>query len=201
MIIALCGVDGVGKTTIATMLRNRGQLPAAQFLKKDITTCRSIIDTFHAREYEDHRDFNGGSYGAMRAIADTIDFLQYYSSTIQPITHLPESLTVLDRYSLCYISYLSCVAPFIDGQRMLSRVAQADLTVLIESDPSLLTERYVARGGADEDENMELMDRFAKAYREHAVRSANAVLRVNNSGDIEETYEVVLREIIRLVLR
>jgi thymidylate kinase len=193
-ILGLCGIDGAGKSSLIARLHERDPTGRVLYVKKDVKRCNSIVQELHARPLGDYRDLNNGNYGSMLATADALDFLDYYRTSLRPeIESGRWDLIVHDRYTPCYAAYLDCVAPHADSVQLFAAVRPADLIVLIEVDQRLLANRYRGRGGAEEDENPEMMARFAEAYYRVLPLHAKRVIRIENNGHFQRPYMRLVR--------
>jgi thymidylate kinase len=196
-VVALCGVDGVGKTTLVEMIENRNLFPFAKYLKKDSSSISELVEKYHRRT-NGFYDWNSGSFAAAVAVGAALDWLSYYDRVIAPLLSEHQFL-VVDRYLPCYASYLTCTVPSIDPEALFHGTHPPDLVIMVDADDALLPDRYLKRGGAGEDENLQLMRMMRTGYA-RVIRDQNLLTRhVRNEGSIEETYLEVVGHINELL--
>jgi ribose 1,5-bisphosphokinase PhnN len=76
----------------------------------------------------------------------------------------------------------------MDSAQLFGRLHVAELAIFIEVNQLLLPARYDQRGGAAEDENLALVERFARAYTTALPRFTRQFLQVENNGNVERAY-------------
>jgi thymidylate kinase len=192
-LIAFCGIDGAGKTTLVRMLAERRAISAI-YLKKDHTSARDLVAAFHAPARREPHDWEVGPFAAAIALATAVDFLAYYAGQIAPALKRGGAV-VVDRYTPCYQAYLDSTEYPYDASLMFAGVRAADLIVYIDTPYELALRRCLDRGGGTEDESPGLLRRFAAAYQRVLARTAIPVLRIDNSAAIEASYARVAAEL------
>lgn len=186
-LIAFCGIDGAGKSTLIRMLREEGALRDAAFVRKEIRDTTTAVELYHRRSHGDSRDWITGAYAYSMGLAAAFDFLRHYRVAIEPL--LGEHRHVVsDRYSICYQAYLLSTGYPLPVGDMFEHVARPDLVVYVHVPVPVAAERQAARGGASEDETPAVMERFAAAYRELLPRLGCPILEIPNDRAVAETY-------------
>jgi thymidylate kinase len=197
-LIAFCGIDGAGKSTLIRMIRERGLLEDVVFVRKELRETTSAVYLYHRRDHEDERDWVTGSYAYSMGLAAAFDFLRNYHDAIRP--HLGERRHVVsDRYAICYQAYLLSTGYPLPVDDMFHKVAKPDIIVYVHIPVTVAAERQSARGGASEDESPEVMVRFEAAYRELLPRVGCPVLEIRNDRDVEETYQELSDRLTRIL--
>jgi thymidylate kinase len=189
-LVAFCGIDGAGKSTLVQLLASRQELDACVLKKEDKHACE-LVARHHARQHHDARDWETGPFAAAVALATAIDFLSHYTAAIVPAL-ARQSLVIVDRYTPCYEAYLESTGYPYDAALVFAGVRPADLVVYVETPVELALARCQARGSAGEDETAGVQRRFAAAYERVLARAPCSVVRVRNDGSIEDAYAQAL---------
>lgn len=198
-LIAFCGIDGAGKSTLIRMVRERGLLDDAVFVRKELRESTSAVYLYHRRTYEDERDWVTGSYAYSIGLGAAFDFLRHYHYSIRP--HLGVRRHVVsDRYAICYQAYLLSTGYPLPVDDMFHKIARPDVLVYLHVPAAVAAERQAARGGASEDEAPEVMVRFEAAYRELLPGVGCPVLEIRNDRDAEETYRELSDRLTRILV-
>jgi len=197
-LIAFCGIDGAGKSTLVRRLAAEAFLPDAVFLHKSFSATADLVKRHHPRPFRDGREYLGGSFAHAVAFASTLDFVHHYHENIRP--HLGHRrFVVADRYSLCYQAYARSAGAPLDVGGLLAEVRPPDLVVYVTVPPEVAVGRYEQRGGAGEDENAEVMVRFDRAYRELLPVAGAPVATLRNEGAFDDTYAALRRALAPLL--
>lgn len=125
-IIAVCGVDGVGKTSLIE--RFKEEMTECEFFypQKRVHTNTKILEKY----MENKREYDDCPYNRVDAFGSALDFLEHYDNDIKPLVGVKEKL-LLDRYALCYLAYANQVkSTYNDISVLLSRVIEPDLYIL-----------------------------------------------------------------------
>lgn len=188
-IIAVCGVDGAGKTSLLKKLQSEINETENHFLFKDFKSNIKNVEKFHARLYNDGRDWTEGQFAKSAAIATSFDFIYHYEKNILPLIGKTKNI-FCDRYSFCYQSYLSsvgCEKEFINS--FFSKIIQPDIIIYISIPMEIINDRYNMRGGAVENETTESIRLFKESYENQIPKSTVPVVEISNVGSFEESYE------------
>lgn len=191
-IIAVCGVDGVGKSSIVNYLEQNQVIPGARYLRREKYRDGNLnhIKSFFPRQYNDYRDWRSGSYAKAVGIGIALDFVRYYRQQLEQTETTP-SIIVLDRYVACYLAYLQLLGCAGIVEPVFRAMHKPDLTFYISVDFEVLESRYGERASGDDDEDVALMIALDKEYRKMFADGEDPVLYVDNSGDFINTIDAI----------
>lgn len=178
-IIAVCGVDGVGKTSLIE--RFEAEIGEGEFFypRKNIHTNTKILEKY----MDDAREYDDCSYNRVDAFGSALDFLEHYDRNIQPLIGKKENL-LLDRYALCYLAYANQVkSTYDDISILLKKVVEPDIYIYIEGEIDVIKERLKKR-----QERIYHIEGFANSY-EQLISGRKNVVRLSNKGNFDETYK------------
>jgi len=191
-LIAICGVDGVGKSTLLRSLQ-AAKLPSnTAFLSKTFKQSVRLVESYYAESGDRSKDYNSGSFAKAIAYASCLDFLWHWENVIKP-EYKKRQLVICDRYIPCYTNYLASVGCESTYKNYVSYLPKADLTILLDVKLSSLSTRYNQRGGPTEDENITLMAALRKSYLSHCTEYSTRVAVLNNDCSLQETVKNSLR--------
>lgn len=180
-IISFHGLDGAGKSTLMDELERSGMLPDAAYIRKEYRLNAQLVQEYCGRASGDGKDWVAGSFAEAMSIATAFDFLAHYHANIAPLIGR-RSYVVCDRYALCYAAYILATGSNFSHHDLFRGVRKPDVAVLVDVDMDRLPERYAARGGASEDETLEVMQRFREGYERLLPLETARVIRVSNNG-------------------
>lgn len=164
VVVAICGVDGAGKSTLRQALADRLALPRVAFIAKDRRTSVELLEQYGFHKPDSRRNWINGPFAQCAAIATVFDFMYHYDQVIVPAM-ASHDYVICDRYKLCYQAYLAAVGAEWPAHRFFGGVRPADLIIYLDLPAVRAAERYARRGGAGEDENPEVIARFGECYR------------------------------------
>jgi thymidylate kinase len=199
-VIAFCGIDGSGKTTLISRLR---QQVASACPDVSVITCRNRVST--CREFvAGHLNFDRpatflvGTTATWYALASALDFARHIDQFGKSaFADASNKLTFMDRYVDCYIAFAGTVRPSCQllVERLLLDVPRADLTFHVWVPPEVAWKRVVERlDGPAPDESLMLMHRFDIAYRRLFDGRPDAI-QVQNTGTLAALTANVMREL------
>jgi thymidylate kinase len=193
--IALCGIDGAGKSTTARALvesitgRSSG-LPA-RYIKNTTKKARDIIrDSFN---YDEGVSYLQGPSSNWYALCSALDFLDNWQRCNIADNNL--GVSVFDRYKECFVAFANTVSPPCSHlvSPLLSHIPPAGLTILMSIKPSLAWERIRARTeGPSCDESLPMLERFDWAYRE-MFKNRRDIVEISATASTVEIVEEIVR--------
>lgn len=190
-VVALCGLDGVGKTTLFRMLEERLDSGRFAFVPRGPADCERLVEAYVPRTFHDHRDWLTGLFSNAVAIACAMDFRRYYDTCIVPLLKAPEhEVVITDRYAVCFRAYTNCTdAPDPIATAILDSVPLPDLVIHVTLEPDLIRERQSRRAdGTNEFEHPEAQERLLHAYERFFRDSGCPVVQIANDGTTKETF-------------
>ena len=190
-IIAFCGIDGSGKTTIVDRLRRDPRFRAASFVKKEQKEdFERLLRLAPPREPMPTAYFHGMFAQASRW-AHALDFLRFYETVVRPLEPVAP-LIVSDRWSFCTITFADIGTNLkAEIEFILRSVPGPALTFYLDVDPKVAIERLTRRGPLAHDEHAELLAAYRDAYERYFSTYRRPLVRVASSSPDEE-YGIVL---------
>ncbi|MET0106414.1 MAG: hypothetical protein ABW072_14920 [Sedimenticola sp.] len=197
-IIAICGVDGVGKTSIVNHMEQQNMIPGARYLRREkyIDGNLNHVKSYCPRLYNDHRDWHSGSYAKAMGIGIALDFVRYYRECLEQ-PGVDTGIIVLDRYVTCYLAYLRFLGCAGMMEPVFRSMQKPDMTFYISVDFNVLESRYARRASGDDDEDVELMMALDKEYKKLFAADENPLVNIDNSGDFSDTIEAIRQGLIK----
>jgi thymidylate kinase len=195
-LFCFCGVDGAGKSSIVNELEAHELIPDAVYVRipKVPDSISEYLRKYFPRKYQDGRDWIKGDFAESVGTSLLYEFLDHYYSTIEPL--LEDGGTVIcDRYALCFEAYLVGIGYPIDFSELMDSLVVPTEMFYVHVPNDVLLQRYNARGGLQDDENIEVMNRFDMGYRFLLPKRCPNYTFVDNSGGFAETMKFVLDEI------
>jgi len=167
-IVAICGIDGAGKSTLwETMQRDRDFKHANFVVKRLRDNLDRVIESRVADLHDDDAAATAlfsGSYANAIRWAHALDFLGHFDTVISPLLH-QENLIVSDRWSFCPMAFADVGTSLgKDIRYLLEKVPQPDLTIFLDVSPATAHERIVRRGDLGVDERPHFLAAYQKAY-------------------------------------
>lgn len=195
-LFTFCGLDGCGKTTMLTMLKEELEQKHKVFLTKQPTDSVRQSDIF--RTYMDSPDHDAYDYRSLSLLAAS-DRLQHVNKVIEP-QMANGNVVISDRY------FYSCLANlhargFVQDKwiyEISESVVKPDVAFFFD----VPVETAVARVRSREDEkdryiDMELQHNLRDAYI--AICKANNGVLISTEMTIEESYTIVKKEVERML--
>lgn len=187
IIIAICGIDGSGKSTMIERLRGEPSFRDAGFLKKvDRDDFDRVIELNQPIGPMPQAYLEGPLATSIRW-AHGFDYLRHYETVVQPLTR-QHPILVSDRWAFCPIAFAS-VGTNLSAEIsfLLRHVDQPDLTIFLDADPDVASARLVARGPVFDDEHIDLLRAYRRAYEAFFASYSGAWVRVASTTP-EQTY-------------
>jgi thymidylate kinase len=187
-IIAICGVDGVGKSSIVEYMEQNHLIPGACYLHREKYSDGNLehIKSYFPRRYNNHRDWRSGAYAKAAGTGIALDFVRYYQEQLDKAGG-QDSIIVLDRYVACYLAYLKLLGCEDIMKPVFRAMHKPCMTFYISVDFDVLESRYANRASSDDDEDVELMIALDKEYKKLFATEKKPVLNINNSGNFSDT--------------
>lgn len=186
-LIAVCGVDGAGKSSLVDEMERRRMLPDCAYMRRPKTeeTNGALVARHAPRRHGDGRDWISGEFAEAMGVALAFDYLEFYDRSVRPLIGV-RSFIVCDRYALCFIAYLKSIGSAFPIAAAYDKLWRPDLTVYVSVPLDVLHERHARRGGRADDEHPEVSVNFDKAYRELLPLYAPEHVVLDNGGTLEE---------------
>jgi len=196
-LVALCGLDGSGKSSLLARLASQGW-PGAAFVAKVSRPNVDAVEAAFAGARRPARDpYLRGEFAEAVRWAHAYDFLRYYDEEVRP--RLSEyGVVVSDRWSLCSITYAEAGVRLGEHvHQLLACVPTPDLIIYLDVSLEEARRRIRIRGDAKPNEDRSVLEACAAADDAWIPRMTGPVVRIPNV-DLEETCRRV-EEIVRRV--
>jgi thymidylate kinase len=212
-LVALCGVDGVGKTTLLRALE--GALPAGstRIVGRGPAPCERLVERRFPRRFGDHRDWIAGDFARAVAVACAFDYVAFHETTVAPLLAGAGAgdgdgdgdgdgpdLVVTDRHAACFLAYALCAdEPDALALELLRGVPEPDL-VLHVTVPETVNRARSAPGRVERDpfEHPDCQSRLMAAYGRVFATLRAPVVEVANDGLVGHTVAAALQAIGRV---
>ena len=185
-IVAICGLDGAGKTTVvervARALHDRGVVATSKRVRDNVN---HVVATFHPAGQSPDAYFGGPFAQAVRW-AHGFDFLRYYEEEV--LSRCMEDVTILsDRWTICSVSYSDAFTHLgCEMDALLAGIPPPDLLIYLDVPAEEAVRRIEVRGDRQGNEGLELLRQCALAYDVWLARCPSPVVRIPNLH-LEET--------------
>lgn len=185
MLVAICGIDGSGKTRLARSLaRNTGGL----YRKQCVGPMFDQMVRDAGLPVEDELPSARGQRLAEAYAQDFIVYAHRYG-----LRAAPRSRPVfLDRWATCVEVFAAVFAPNpLVVRAKISRVPVPDWEILLDLDPDLALQRILRRGETDWDETATLLTRLSANYVE-AIQRGKRTSIIDASLPADEVLRIAL---------
>lgn len=196
--IAFCGIDGAGKTTL---IQEVSGIIAATHPVWDVVTSKhrsyEIRDVVSRRiSYDSPKDYIDGLSATWYAIASALDFSRFdalVSRTDRGGTQRPRMI-LMDRYVDCFRAYAAFVSPpcnvLVDT--LLRSYPSPDLTIFVRVSAEVAWDRLLKRPGElCPDDSYELLCRFDQAYQSIFEGRRDVFCVVNDKSIADSATQIV----------
>lgn len=179
--IAFCGIDGAGKTSLASELLKLPQLKNGLYLKKHYRENANRLIRAHPGEASNCRCYLSGRFALAHRWAYALDFLHCYQNEIAPL-FAREGVLLLDRWSPCILAWADMVAKKCCDNIALvaSALPSPEVLIYVELDPFEARRRIEARGDPRPDEDIAILCALEQSYNRVFKRYNIPVHRVDN---------------------
>lgn len=161
-VIALIGIDGSGKTTLAHRIVERIAARGIAAAYRKTESGRSGLDrTVQRLGYADLPDLVGADTGILMEAAIGSRSLR----EARPLLRVPRSFVVFDRYAHCHYALSHLFAPNTEPvvRALFARFPDPDMVFFLATPPALRAERVDTRGGNPK--TLAFLEGFDQAYR------------------------------------
>lgn len=191
-LVAICGPDGAGKTTLINCVQKELSDERYCFVKKRKHTCSDLIQNYVMNNSVDVSAEEEKLRAKINSIGCAFDFLQYYDEAIKD--ELSDNrIVVCDRYSYCYMAYalqVGDVEQYVFS--LLKNVRKADLIIYVDADIETLEERLRLKNEAERH-----LEGFMQGYEQLFNMIDVPVVRIHNN-DLEESLAKIKEQLIKL---
>lgn len=194
-VVAVCGIDGSGKTTILAALEAAHYISSARFCAFQHRT--NVARVHKLRPSISARPFLGTTDHRALCWAYCCDFLSYYIDDIESV--LPEQGVIIsDRWTYCVSAFCPADNTRTDITDILSSIKIPDLVIYIDVEPHVAYERIRMRGDQQPSKTLEILTFYRSGY-ETVLRSIGArVLKICNVN-FDAAVDCARDAIVRLI--
>lgn len=179
--VAICGIDGAGKTTAINVLKSKLLLSSnAVFVAKCPFESKSFLSQSGVGLHGDKKIVE------IKRIAMAFEYVKYYYDVVSQ----HNSIVIFDRYSICYelLNRLDCLPD--DTLRILSMIygmiPLPDLYIFCDIHPKDALGRLIKRGNYDKDEeNLDILTQLSVWYKEFFKKSTVPTIKIVSNSQIE----------------
>lgn len=189
-LVALEGIDGAGKTSLAQHLAHGERLGGGTYFKKDTRDNMERLARLKPLEAARPESQIRGGFARELRWAAVLDHLTYVYRAVVPRLGEPGP-KILDRWYHGGLAW----SVFVEGlsgssETLLQCVPEPDVVIRLEVDPATALSRIARRGAVKEDEFFELLDVYARSYDIAFAGSVLPLIRKENV-DYDETVRFV----------
>lgn len=190
-IVAFCGIDGSGKTTLVERLRKDPRFRTAAFVKKEQKEDFERLLRLAPPSAPIPDAYLHGFFAHASRWAHALDFLRFYEKVVKPLEG-GAPLIVSDRWSFCTITFADIGTNLkAEIEFILQSVPVPQLTFYLDVEPRVAIDRLERRGSLAHDEHLDLLTAYGLAYERYFDKYQGALVRLEG-GSLEETYSYVL---------
>ena len=196
MYISICGLDGVGKTTIFNELARRLEFQDFIFFPRFDRIIEKRTESALRDIYEVDKFWFSGSCGNAISLACGIDWYTNYHATIAPLLLKGKSI-ITDRSNICFLAYnIAQEYPNDITEKLLKSVRFPDIVVFLELEESIRLKRLSRRKYEyDSIETSEMQNKLFQGYEKILSSTIKSeVLRINNDN-LENTITLIFDKV------
>lgn len=209
LMIALCGIDGVGKTTLLRKLAETHRDNRYFFVGRGPADCERIVEQTIPRTFGDWRDWVEGPFAQALAVACAFDYVAYFNRVVAPMLSgplvrmhgmtSPEAI-LTDRHAVCFQAFALCNStPSTLALQLLKSVVPPDAVLYLTAPADLIEARRAGAPLESEFEHSESQRRQLGAYEKAFAEMSCPVIRIANVSELHSTCELVMRHIRELI--
>ena len=191
LIVAICGIDGAGKSSIHAALQESSIAKNAEyysFSERGNVLALDAAGTLQ-RDCSHYHDAECWAY--------CFDFLRYYQAQIVP--RLEEaSVLVSDRWAQCITAYCSSHLVRSEVGNVLAPIVIPDLILYVDIEPHIAHMRALERGRERFGKPLEQLALYREGYRKVLAPLSNRVLEIRNNN-LETSVQAAAAAINRLL--
>lgn len=210
LVFALCGVDGVGKTSLFNMMSERLGGSDFRFIGRGPAEAERLVERRFPRRFNDWRDWLEGEHSEALAVACAIDYGIFYDRVIRPLSEPHASAPredspraiITDRHAICFLAYAHCnPSPNRLAVTLLNTFPPPDVIFFVTLPEPLVEARMGtdATRALDEFENVNAQRRQMAAYESLLPHYPSRVVYIDNSDALDATCERVMAEILNFL--
>lgn len=191
MIVALSGIDGCGKTTIARRLSRRHSW---RYRKQRIGRRTNRIEDIVKKSIGKMHLAIDSPYGSRLADAYFADLIEYRDRYLsKPIE---QSNYLFDRWTLCLSAYAKMMRCEALSASAVGIWPVPTITVYLDVQPELAVKRIKAMRPPDWDETLDVLSAYRRAYQEIVQTGGPRLRAVDATRPLEDVIESVEKCII-----
>lgn len=193
--VAICGIDGAGKSTLHNMLMNEYS-SSFTFSKKNTSINSNLLLKYHEIKKRNDKAWIQGSFAVANAYCCATDFLNYYDSNLAMASH-DNKIVISDRYKLCYLAYARAINRnvYMHVQKMLFNIPDPIHTFYIQASLDTIIHRLNERKDKTDSENLVTLSKCKDSYEtiiKENDNSNNNITIIDNNGDITKAYNEII---------
>lgn len=194
-VIAICGIDGAGKSSLVRLLKGDRDFSGTAFIKKTEKGDFDRLVRLASPLGEMPEAYLSGPFSEAIRWAHAFDYLRFFDNEIVPLLCTGKPI-IADRWSFCPITF-GDVGTRLSAklEAMLSCVPRPTLTIFLEVDEFTATERLNRRGPLEPDEHIALLRAYRLSYESYFSHYTGPLLRIRNQT-IEVTYQTARSAIL-----
>jgi thymidylate kinase len=147
LIVSVSGIDGAGKTTLINALLSQPQLRGAALIPKKGRQVGAALAQHLGPEIKPVRNIMTGPIAHCIRMAYAFDFVMHYRSAIT-LKEWSAPIILLDRWKLDVLAWARLVPEAFPVVNELMRPVQdANVTLMLDIDPAVATQRIISREG------------------------------------------------------
>ena len=178
VLIGVCGIDGAGKTTLISALREWAPLSEARVQKLKPGANYQRLMRGIPDPWADLDALFGSQLARSMGWAEVFDFLSYHDHQVRPALRTP-SVVLHDRWTPCFAAFCDSVLGLggLAAPR-LRRVTAADLVLYLDVSPVTALERIRRTRDPNPDEDIAVLRAFRAGYEEALCDPDYPVVRI-----------------------